>query len=419
MKEYELSELENGIRLIHKQTNFTKIAHVGLMLDIGSRDEQPEEQGIAHFWEHMAFKGTEKRSSYHIINRLENLGGELNAYTTKEKICFFASVLDEHLDKAVDLLIDIAFHATFPDKQIEREKMVILEEMAMYKDTPEDAIQDDLEELVFANHPIGANIIGTETTVSSFQRDSFLKFIQRNLNTTKIVISSVGSYNFQKVERIVKKYLTGIPYKNHTQQRIPFAGYRPVQVTQLKPIIQSHMALGMPAFELKDPRRLPFYMLTNILGGPAMNSRLNMSLREKHGLVYSVDLSYSSMSDTGLLAIFLATDPKNLKKSESLIEKEIQALKKAPLSVAQLSKAKAQLKGQLAMSEENHNAMMLMMAKSMLDLNKIPDLNSIFDKIDQVSAAELQALAIEGLDMSKMSKLTFLPDGSQQNSQKN
>ncbi|HCX23533.1 MAG: peptidase M16 [Flammeovirgaceae bacterium] len=409
MNDHELIELPNGIRIIHKQISNTKIAHVGIMLDIGSRDETPEEQGIAHFWEHMAFKGTKKRKSFHIINRLDSLGGELNAYTTREKICFYASVLDNHLDKAVELLADITFNSTFPEKEIEKERMVILEEMAMYRDTPEDAIQDDFDEIVFHNHPLGSNILGTTDTVSRFKQGDFKEFLKKNLNTERIILSSVGNYSAKKLKRLTEKYLQEIPHKNHTPQRNYFTETAPIVQTIEKPITQAHVALGRTSYGLKDENRIPFFLLINILGGPSMNSRLNLSLREKHGFVYGIDASYTPYIETGSLAIYFATDPKNLKKSLKLIEKEFDLLKKNPLGHMQLHKAKQQLKGQLAMSEENNNAMMLMMAKSMLDLNRIPDINELFDRIDQASAEHLMELARANFNKEEMSQLTFIP----------
>ena len=409
MNDHELIELPNGIRIIHKQISNTKIAHVGIMLDIGSRDETPEEQGIAHFWEHMAFKGTKKRKSFHIINRLDSLGGELNAYTTREKICFYASVLDNHLDKAVELLADITFNSTFPEKEIEKERMVILEEMAMYRDTPEDAIQDDFDEIVFHNHPLGSNILGTTDTVSRFKQGDFKEFLKKNLNTERIILSSVGNYSAKKLKRLAEKYLQEIPHKNHTPQRNYFTETAPIVQTIEKPITQAHVALGRTSYGLKDENRIPFFLLINILGGPSMNSRLNLSLREKHGFVYGIDASYTPYIETGSLAIYFATDPKNLKKSLKLIEKEFDLLKKNPLGHMQLHKAKQQLKGQLAMSEENNNAMMLMMAKSMLDLNRIPDINELFDRIDQASAEHLMELARANFNKEEMSQLTFIP----------
>ncbi|MFZ9046797.1 MAG: M16 family metallopeptidase [Cyclobacteriaceae bacterium] len=410
MQEYEVIELENGIRIIHKENPYTKIAHLGVMLDIGSRDERPEEQGIAHFWEHMAFKGTKKRKSYHIINRLESLGGELNAYTTKEKICFYSSILSNHLDKAVDLLADITFNSTFPQHQIDRERMVILEEMAMYRDTPEDAIVDDFDELIFKNHALGANILGTEKTLDQINQDSFLQFVNRNLNTTKIVISSVGNYSIKKLEKLARKSLLDVPCKNHTENRAIFSSFEKESKTANRQISQIHHLMGKPAYSLQNPDRIPFFLLVNILGGPAMNSKLNMSLREKHGFVYGVEAHFSSYIDTGLFTIGFATDPKKHKKSLSLIEKELKSLKDRPMTTTQLHKGKQQLKGQLAMSEENNSSMMMMMAKTLLDLEKVPSLDSVFDKIDSVTPSKLQSLAQESLNMDDFSSLTYLPE---------
>ncbi len=410
MKEFELLELPNGIRVIHRQVTDTKIAHVGIMLDIGSRDELEDEQGLAHFWEHMVFKGTKKRKPYHIINRLESLGGELNAYTTKEKICFYSAVLDNHLDKAVELLSDITFHSTFPEKHIDRERQVILEEMAMYRDAPEDSIQDEFDELIFPNHSLGKNILGTPETVSDFTRSDFKKFLKRNLDTRKIIMSSVGNYSSTKVFRLAKKHLSEIPETKREESRALFEGYTPVRTEQKKPITQAHFALGKPAFELHHPERIPFFFLVNLLGGPGMNSKLNMTLREKHGLVYGAEASYSPYQDVGQFGVYFATEAKQLKKAQRLLLKEIDLLKQKSLGHLQLHKAKQQIKGQLAMSEENKNAFMLMMAKSMLDMNKLPNINELFRKIDKITAKQLQGLATETLNVDEMSSLTYLPE---------
>ncbi len=410
MKEYEQSELPNGIRIIHKQVTDSKIAHVGIMLDIGSRDELEGEQGLAHFWEHMVFKGTKKRKAFHIIDRLESLGGELNAYTTKEKICFYSAVLHNHLDKSVELLADITFNSIFPEKQILKEQSVILEEMAMYRDSPEDAIQDDFDELTFPNHALGKNILGTVQTVSSFTRSHFQSFLQRNLNTERIIISSVGNYPASKLMKLASKHFGEVPQKNSTPERIWFEDYSPTKKINKKPITQAHFAFGKPAFSIKDKKRVPFFFLINLLGGPGMNSKLNMSLREKHGLVYGVDASYSPYLDTGQLGIYFATDIKQLKKAQRLLLKELDLLKTKPLGSLQLHKAKQQIKGQLAMSEENKNAFMLMMAKGMLDMNKVPNINNMFKKIDEITSKQLQNLAIETLDIDQMSSLTYLPE---------
>lgn len=407
MQDYELVTLSNGIRIAHREMPNTKIAHVGIMLDIGSRDEAASEQGIAHFWEHMAFKGTKRRKAFHIIDRLDSLGGELNAYTTKEKICFYASVLDNHLDKAVDLLADITFHSTFPTPQIEKERMVILEEMSMYLDTPEDAIQDEFDTVIYKNHALGKNILGTTETVSRFNQNDFFSFIERNLDTEKIILSSVGNYSLKKLLKVTEKHLETIPQTKKTTNRTIFNKYEVSNVEVKKKITQSHAGFGTTAFDLKSEKRIPFFLLVNILGGPGMNSRLNLSLREKYGFVYGIDANYSPYIDTGLFSIFFATDPRNLQKSFQLIKKEMKLLQSKPLGQLQLHKAKQQIKGQLAMSEENNNAVMLMMAKSLLDLNRIPDLSKLFEKIDKISAIQLQELSIECLNIENMSSLIY------------
>ncbi|KAB7731999.1 insulinase family protein [Rudanella paleaurantiibacter] len=410
MEDYELHTLPNGIRIVHKQILHTQIAHCGIMLDIGSRDETPEQQGLAHFWEHMAFKGTEKRRSHHIINRLENVGGELNAYTTKEKVCFHASVLGLHFEKATELLADIAFHSVFPEKQIERERGVILEEMAMYYDSPEDALQDDFDQLVFQNHALGSNILGTPDTVNSFTRDALQGFIADNFDTERIVFASVSNDPFTKVVRMASKYLADVPHRKTTRQRQPPGSYTPQRQTVERPITQAQCALGRPAFSLSDPKRLPFFMLVNLLGGPGMNSRLNMNLREKFGLVYSIDASFTPYIDTGFLGIYFGTDPKKVDRAHALILKEMQQLRDKPLTTLQLHQTKEQLMGQLAMAEESNQSFMLMMAKSILDIGRVESLPDIFAEIKAVTADELQAIAQETLLPEQMSYLTFMPE---------
>jgi len=410
MEEYELHTLPNGIRIVHKQVPHTQIAHCGIMLDIGSRDEQPHQQGLAHFWEHMAFKGTKKRKSYHIINRLETVGGELNAYTTKEKVCFHASLLNIHFEKATELLADIAFYSIFPEKQLEKERSVILEEMSMYYDSPEDAIQDDFDQVVFQNHPLGSNILGTPETVRSFTREQLQQFIGQNLNTERVIFSSVSNWPFSKVKKIAEKYLRDIPHHASEQHRTAPASYSPQRVTVKRPITQAQCAIGRPSYALADPRRLPFFTLVNLLGGPGMNSRLNMNLREKYGLVYSADASYTPFLDTGFLGIYFGTDQKHVDRSIALILKELKTLREKPLTALQLHNTKEQLMGQLAMSEEGNQSFMLMMAKSILDTGKVDTLEEIFKEIRQIDAPQLQELANDMFDEQPLSYLTFLPE---------
>ncbi|RIJ36922.1 M16 family metallopeptidase [Pontibacter oryzae] len=409
MPDYHIHTLPNGIRVVHKQVLHTKIAHSGFIMDIGSRDELSDQTGIAHFWEHMAFKGTEKRKSFHILNRLEAVGGELNAYTTKEKICFYSSVLDKHFEKSFELLTDITFHSVFPEKEIEKERGVILEEMAMYLDTPEEAIVDEFDAVVFDGHPLGNNILGTRESVSSFQKENFLSFIERNLSTDHLVFCSVSNLPFEKVLKLAEKYLSEVPRIQKHRTRTPFTGYLPKSVTIEKPISQAHCVIGCPAYALADDRRIPFFMLNNLLGGPGMNSRLNLAVREKHGLVYTIDSSYATYIDTGLLSIYFGTEKKQLKRTTTLVLKELKKLREKPLGSMQLHTAKEQLMGQLAMAEESNMGLMMLLGKSILDQGKVESLNEIFDKIRSITANDLTDIANDVLREENLSILNYVP----------
>ncbi|EKB49290.1 M16 family metallopeptidase [Cecembia lonarensis] len=407
--QYNLKTLSNGIRIVHQEVNHTRIVHCGFILNIGSRDESKEEEGIAHFWEHMAFKGTKKRKAYHIINRLESLGGELNAYTTKEKICFYSSTLKEHYPKAAELLFDITFNSTFPKKQIEKERQVILEEMAMYRDSPDDSIQDDFDAMVFEGHALGRNILGTEDTVGQFSQEDFFEFISSRLDTTQIVFSVIGNISFQKVLQKIEGLLSEVPIKRSLYVRCGFSNYHAKTKVVMKEITQAHCAIGKPAYSLYDPRRFKLYLLNNILGGPSMNSRLNLALREKHGYVYSVESHYQAYSDTGFVGVFFGTEQKTANRARKLVLKEIEKLRTQQLGSLQLHMAKEQAIGQMAMAEENYAALMLVFGKNLLDKGKIDSLDSIFEVIRSTTAEELLEIANEVFDPHQMSYLTYLP----------
>ena len=404
-----IENLPNGIRLLHQQVLHTKIAHCGFLLDIGSRDEAPHQQGLAHFWEHMAFKGTEKRKSFHILNRLETVGGELNAYTTKEKICFYAALLSTHFERAFELLTDLTFHSVFPERELEKERGVILEEMSMYDDAPEDAIVDRFDEVVFEEHPLGHNILGTRASVSGFTSADFRQFLREQVRTDRLVFSSVSNLSFAEVKRLADRYLAPLPARLGPRERRPFGDYQQKVQTETRPISQAHCLLGGPAFALHDERRIPFFMLNNILGGPGMNSRLNLAVREKYGLVYTIDSTYSPYTDTGLFGIYFGTEGKQVKRTISLIQKELKTLREKPLTTTQLHNAKEQLMGQLAMSEESNSGLMQLLAKSTLDLGRIEPLTELFGRIRRVTATELQGLANEVLTEEHLSVLQYLP----------
>ena len=409
MTDYNLFTRNNGIRIVHKEVPSTKIIHCGFVIDIGSRDENKDQQGIAHFWEHMAFKGTIKRKAFHILNKLDSVGGELNAYTTKEKICFYASVLDKHVESAFDLLKDITFDSIFPEKQIENERGVILEEMSLYKDSPEDAIQDEFDRVIFGDHPLGKNILGTSESVRSMFRDDFKKFIKDNLNTERVVFSVVGNIPIKKVKKLAEKYFDEIPHYDASKDRMPFVAYNPNSEIVYKNSVQAQCAIGTTAYALKDKKRMPFFMLMNILGGPGMNSRLNLALREKFGFVYNVEATYHPFSDTGLFAIYFGTDDAHVKRSQKLVLKELRKLREESLGSMQLHSAKEQMIGQLAMAQENNTSLMLMMGKNILDSGKIKRIDAVFERIRGISAGELREIANERLLEGELSHLTFLP----------
>lgn len=409
MQDHSIFTLPNGIRIVHKQVQNSKIAHCGFILDIGSRDESLSQQGLAHFWEHMAFKGTKKRRSFQIINKLDTLGGELNAYTSKENICFYASVLNDHTEKAFDLLTDITFNSTFLESQIEKERSVILEEMSIYKDAPEDAIQDDFDQLIFSGHPLGSNILGTKESVQSFRQSDFFYFINQHLNTDRLIFSSVSSLSFSKIKRLAIKYLSDIPESVANKTRSSFENYVAKTKIEKKHIMQAHCALGTLSYSNQDEKRLPFSLLTNTLGGPAMNSRLNLALREKYGFVYSIDANYSSFYDTGLASIFFGTEKKQLFRSVDLVLKELLKLTSKPFGTRQLHKAKEQFIGQMAMAEENNISLMLMLGKSILVHNRIESFENVIKKIRAITSAELFEIANEVFDENKLSFLYFVP----------
>lgn len=410
MRNIKIFKLSNGIRVVHQQLATTKIVHCGIIIDIGSRDENPQNQGIAHFWEHMAFKGTKRRRSFNIINSLDSVGGELNAYTDKEKIVFYASVRDEYFERAVDVLSDITFHSVFPEYQIEKERGVILEEMAMYNDSPDDSLQDEFESIVYKDHPMGMNILGRPETVKSLTRRDFTNFFRDYLGTDKIAFSCVGNISLGQVERVAKKYFEALVKKKAQGRRKKFRVYKPREEILLRTVKQAKCAIGRDAYPVVNENRVPLFLLVNMLGGPGMNSRLNLALREKYGFVYSIDAHYIPYTDTGMLAVFFGTEPKQLDRCISLVRKELNRFCEKPLTKRQLSSAKEQFKGQLAMAEENNLNLMLSMGRSVLDIGRVPSLEEIYHQIDEVDAFNLRDIAQEMFDESKMSYLIMQPE---------
>jgi len=398
--------LDNGIRLVH-QTIPGLVAHCGVIINTGSRDETPDEHGMAHFIEHMLFKGTKKRRAYHILSRLEDVGGELNAYTTKEETAIHASFLKDDYERAIDLVSDIVFNSVLPEKEIEKEKDVVLEEINSYLDTPAELIFDDFEELVFAGKPIGRNILGSENSVKEFSRDKALSFIGKNYGTDQIVFCSVGNISNGKILKLFNKCFGQVPFslkKNITAEKWE---YKPGSLTVKKDTYQNHYIIGNLAYDLKDSRRMGMFLLNNILGGQGMNSRLNLSLREKNGLAYNVESNYTPYSDTGIFSIYFGTDSQNLEKSISITMAELNRLRTSKLGTIQLSKAKNQVKGYLARGFENHESLMLSHGKSILVYERIDNIEDIVRKIDVITGTDLLEIANEILEPSKLSVLLY------------
>jgi predicted Zn-dependent peptidase len=398
--------LDNGIRLVHHRIPGL-VAHCGLIIDTGSCDETEEEHGIAHFIEHMLFKGTKKRKAYHILSYLEDVGGELNAYTTKEETAIHASFLKEDYSRAVELISDIAFNSVFPEKEIEKEKDVVIEEINSYLDNPSELIFDDFEELVFRNQPIGRNILGSPESVKSFSQRKLCDFIVNNYNTQRMVFCSVGNISNEKIIRLFTAHFANIPFNSTEVRSVNKWTYIPSSLTKEMDTYQNHCIIGNIAYDLKDKRRMGMFLLNNILGGQGLNSRLNMSLREKHGLAYNVESSYNPYGDTGIFSIYFGTDSQYLGKSTSITMKELKKLRTTSLGIIQLSRAKNQIKGYLARGYENHESLMLSLGKSLLSFNRIDTIEEIYKKIDGITASELLETANEVFEPSKLSTLIY------------
>lgn len=398
--------LPNGIRLVHAPVQ-SPVAHCGIFIDAGSRDETDAEHGIAHFIEHTIFKGTQKRTVFQVLNRLENVGADLNAYTTKEETCIYASFLCEFYDRTLDLFQDIFFHSIFPEKELEREKQVVMDEIRSYQDDPAEQIFDDFEDLVFAGHPLGKSILGTAKSLKKLKQADILDFIHRNYRFDEVVVASVGKIDFKKLVRLVSKYFDDEPLRGQSHPRVAFQDYHPFIKTQKKKTSQVHCLVGAPAYDYSHDRRIPLALLNNMLGGPVMNSRLALALRERNGLTYHNESNYTAYSDAGIIHIYFGTDPAQYEKALAIVHKELARLREEKLSTVQLHIVKKQIIGQLAIAQESNLAAMLAVGKSYLLQNRFDPIEVIIDRIEATTAVELNEIANEIFDGSQLSMLTF------------
>ena len=403
---YQIHELKNGIRLVHRQQRGS-VAHLGVIINAGSRDEKPDQQGLAHFIEHLIFKGTQKRSNFQVLSRLENVGADLNAFTTKEDTSVYVSIQGKYYQRAADLLADIVFHSVFPGKEIEKEKAVVMDEINSYRDNPAEWIHDEFDELVFKDHPLGRNILGTRAKLKNYTRNDVLGFHNANYIPSRVVLSSIANISLNKAITVAEKYFGTVAADQSALVRQHFSGYTPETLTKRYSRHQAHVVIGNTACNAHDERRFAMALLNNILGGPAMNSRLNIALREKNGIAYNLESNYQPFSDTGLFSIYCGTDENLMQKAIELIHKELIKFRTVSLTPAGLHTAQRQLKGQLTISLESHQNEMLAMGKNLLVYGKVDPVEEMYRKIDSISAADLIDMANDVFDPSRLSTLIF------------
>ncbi|GAB4281810.1 MAG: pitrilysin family protein [Marinilabiliales bacterium] len=398
--------LDNKIQLLHVYKN-SPVSYCGIIINAGSRDELASEHGIAHFIEHTIFKGTKKRKSFHILSRMDDVGGSLEAFTTKEETWIYSVFLNKYYERFIELLSDIIFNPTFPEKEIEKEKSVILDEINSYKDSPSEQIYDDFEEIIFRNHPLGRQILGNEKILKKIRRNHLLEFIRNNYTTDQMIICSVGNISFEKIKRIVIKHFNAQPLKTKTRKRVAFKNFKPNQIIHKIDSYQAHCVIGTIAYDARHKNRLGLILLNNILGGPGMNSRLNLNIRERYGLAYNIESNYVRYSDTGHWSVYFGTDHKNLDKCIELTHKELDLLKNKKLGILQLHKAKQQLIGQLAISAESSANQLFALGKSFLLYNDIEPLEKVYKKIEDISAQSLLEIANEIFNKQNFTTLIF------------
>ncbi|WP_337940285.1 pitrilysin family protein [Parabacteroides sp.] len=398
--------LSNGLRMVHLPME-SPVSYCGFAVNAGTRDEEANEFGLAHFVEHMMFKGTEKRKAWHILNRMENVGGELNAYTTKEETFVYSIFMEEHYQRALELLTDLIFHSQFPQQEIEKEVDVILDEINSYEDSPSELIFDEFENLLYDGHALGHNILGDEASLLTFNSESGRSFMRRFYAPENMVFFSMGRIDFNKIVKMADGFLSDIAFPVALRNRIVPSAIEPCVRKVHKDTHQAHVLIGSRAYSMHDEKRIPLFLLNNMLGGPGMNNRLNVSLREKHGLVYNVESNVTSYTDTGLASIYFGTDPKNMEKALRLVYKELDKLRDNSLSATQLAAAKKQVIGQLGVSGDNKEGLFLGLGKSFLHYNRYDTLPEVFARIEALTIKDIQEVANEVFAPERLFSLIY------------
>jgi len=406
--QYSSFVLVNGLRMIHL-TSDSPVSYCGFAVRAGTRDEQPGQYGLAHFVEHMLFKGTEKRKVHHILNRMEAVGGELNAYTTKEETFLYAVCLQEDIERAIELLSDLIYRSKFPETEIEKEREVVIDEIHSYEDTPSELIFDEFENMVFAGNGLGHAILGDKENLRRFTSVSCHDFVRNFYHSENMVFFSYGKTPFSKILRYIEKY---------SPANFPAASKRSLHhcpelqhvetITRNKNLHQAHVITGGKAYGIFDDKRMGLLLLNNILGGPGMNSRLNVSLREKYGLVYTVDAEVGSYTDTGVFTIYFGCDPESMERCLHLVQKELKCLRNKQLSGSQFAAAVKQWKGQLGIASEHKENIALRLGKNFLHFNRYDSLPQTYQKIEALTAKDLLEIANEIYEEKKLFSLIYL-----------
>lgn len=439
---YNTYTLDNGLRIIHLPSD-SKVVYCGYQINAGTRNEEPGEEGLAHFCEHVTFKGTERRKAWHILNCLESVGGDLNAYTNKEGTVYYSAILKEHIARAVDLLSDIVFHSVYPQAEIDKEVEVICDEIESYNDSPAELIYDEFENILFKGSPLGHNILGTAEQVRAFKTEDALRFTRKLYRPNNAIFFAYGDIDFKKLVKLLQRALAddksvgklaeeklpqisqitqiswnensiaeeksvssvkSVGPKNYPSVRDEIAGQT---IVMQKNTHQAHVMIGTQAYDVNDDRRMPLYLLNNMLGGPGMNAKLNLALREHNGLVYTVESTMVAYGDTGTWSIYFGCDEHDVKRCLRLVRKELDKFMQKPLSDAQLKAAKKQIKGQIGVACDNRENFALDFGKSFLHYGWEKNVDRLYEQVDEITAAQIQAVAQELFDKDRLTTLIF------------
>lgn len=449
---YNTYTLDNGLRIIHLPSD-SKVVYCGYQINAGTRNEEPGEEGLAHFCEHVTFKGTERRKAWHILNCLESVGGDLNAYTNKEGTVYYSAILKEHIARAVDLLTDIVFHSVYPQAEIDKEVEVICDEIESYNDSPAELIYDEFENIIFKGSPLGHNILGTAEQVRSFKTEDALRFTRKLYRPDNAIFFAYGDIDFKKLVKLIRKALadddSGKLAENAANSVGKLAEEKLPQISQITQISgdensitteksvssvksvgpenypsvgkeiagqtivmqknthQAHVMIGTRAYDVNDSRKMPLYLLNNMLGGPGMNAKLNLALREHNGLVYTVESTMVAYGDTGIWSIYFGCDEHDVKRCLRLVRKELDKFMQKPLSEAQLKAAKKQIKGQVGVACDNRENFALDFGKSFLHYGWEKNVDRLYEQVDEITAEQIQAVAQELFDKDRLTTLIF------------